>query len=301
MSAGQKRFRRNFVIATIFHVAIIGCVVLSENFLGGFGRPALASVALYTPADILGDMPKGEGYGRGAYKPPAEPSGANVIAGPSEHMAASDESTAPTPTKAALPKSDPNDIAIPKKGATKKPATETKATTAKKSATTTTANTKAKTTTGTAKGSSADDIKNRFAKALTAAEDGTPYGDGKKAGGGSGKGRIGSPNGSPDGVVGGVGQGSPNWRYFEHVHDVMYEAWGDTGAALDKKLMATVELRVAKDGTITDVSLRIPSGSKAMDDSVLSAARKVQRLDPPPDSLVRGEAAKITVDFQVEG
>jgi hypothetical protein len=38
-----------------------------------------------------------------------------------------------------------------------------------------------------------------------------------------------------------------------------------------------------------------------MDESVLTAARKVPRLDPPPDNLVRGTAANITVDFQVEG
>jgi TonB family protein len=62
-----------------------------------------------------------------------------------------------------------------------------------------------------------------------------------------------------------------------------------------------VQLRVARDGTITDVSLRFASGSKVMDASVLAAARKVQRLDPPPDNLVWGDVANITVDFQVEG
>jgi protein TonB len=289
MSAGQKRFRRNFVVATIVHVAIIASVVLWENFLGGFGRPALASVSLYTPADILGDMPKGEGYGRGNYKP-AEPAGANTIADPSEQMSPPDESRAPQP------KAD--DVLIPKKPTAKKPVKETKPVTAKKPATVATTK---KPNAGTTKGPSADDIKNRFAKALTAAEDGTPYGDGKKSGGGSGKRGIGSPNGSADGVVGGVGQGSANWKYFEHVHDVMYEAWGDTGAALDRKLVATVQLRVARDGTITEASLRIPSGNKVMDESVLAAARKVQRLDPPPDNLVRGDTASITVDFQVEG
>ena len=291
----NRRFRRNFVIATILHVAIITSVILWENFLGGFSRPAMASVSLYTPADILGDMPKGDGYGRGNYKP-AEPAGAQTIAGPSEQMIPADESHAPTP------KAD--DILIPKKAAPKKPVKQSKPVATKKPAATTAtaaASTKSKATTGTTKGASADDIRNRFAKALQATGDGTPYGDGKKAGGGSGKGRIGSPTGSPDGVVGGVGQGSANWKYFEHVHDVMYEAWEQPGSALDKRLIATVELRVARDGSITDVSLRIPSGNKVMDDSVLSAARKVQRLDPPPDNLVRGVTANITVDFQVEG
>jgi TonB family protein len=290
------RYKRNFVIATILHIAIIAGVVLWENFLGGFGRPALASVALYVPADILGDLPKGEGYGRGNYKPP-EPAGGDTSTGPSELL------TPPDETRAPQPKAEANDVLIPKKTTSKKLVTESKPAANAKPAITKKPGTvaKAKTTTGTGKGSSADDIKNRFAKALTAAEDGTPYGDGKKAGGGSGKGRIGSPTGSPDGVVGGVGQGSANWKYFEHVHDVMYEAWVQPGSALDRKLIATVQLLVARDGSITDVSLRIPSGNKVMDDSVLSAARKVQRLEPPPDNLVRGDAASITVDFQVEG
>jgi TonB family protein len=293
MSAQQKRYRRNFVIAVILHAAVMIAVIFGEHFFNAGSASAKPTVDMIIPAALLGEAPKGEGTGFGAYKPPAEPAGANNIAGPNAEMSPPDETVAP---KATLPKSDPNDIAIAKKNATKKPATKPVA-----DAKPTIASAKSKTTAGTSKAASADDIKNRFAKALQAAENGTPYGDGKKAGGGSGKGRVGSPNGTADGEIGGVGQGSPNWKYFEHVHDVMYEAWGETAASLDRKLVATVQLRVARDGTITDVSLRIASGSKTMDESVLSAARKVQRLDPPPDSLVRGDAASITVDFQVEG
>ncbi len=302
MSAQQQRYRRNFIIAVILHVAVMIGVIFGEHFLNAGSASAKPTVDMIIPAALLGESPKGTGTGFGAYKPPAEPAGANNIAEPNAEMSPPDETTAP---KATLPKSDPNEIAIPKKHATKKtvikPVANVKPTTAKKATSTTTTSAKSKTTASTSKAASADDIKNRFTKALQAVEDGTPYGDGKKAGGGSGKGRIGSPTGSPDGVVGGVGQGSPNWKYFEHVHDMMYEAWEQPGSALDRKLMATVQVRVARDGTITDVSLRIASGSKVMDESVLAAARKVQRLDPPPDNLVRGDVANITVDFQVEG
>src|SRR5438045_5482038 len=128
-----------------------------------------------------------------------------------------------TPHETHAPAPKPDQVPIPKKTAPKKPVKDARPVASKKPATT------AKPAASTAKGPSADDIKNRFAKALAAAEDGTPYGDGKKVGGGSGKGRIGSPNGSPDGVVGGVGQGTANWKYFEHVHDVMYEAWEQPG------------------------------------------------------------------------
>jgi TonB family protein len=210
-----------------------------------------------------------------------------------------------------LPKSDPNEIALPKKAATKKPTPQAKAppSNGKAAATSTKKSTDNKTvnkaTSVAAKGTgtgSAEEIRNRFAKVLAAAEGGTPYGDGQAAGGGSGKSnRIGSPNGSPDGVVGGVGQGSPFWQYYQHVHDRMYEAWEQPGQVLDKKLVATVLVRVARDGTITDVTLKSSSGNKLMDESALATARRVQHLEPPPDALVKDSTANIMVDFQVEG
>ena len=293
MSALEKRYRRNFIVAVVMHVTAIGGFVFFEQFLSNGGRPAMASVELFTPADILGDMPKGEGAGRGAYKAP-EPAGGEPAPAPSQFTATPDETPAPTPSKVSLP----GEIAVPKKNAPANTKTAAPPVVAKKPAVATTT-TKPKSTTG--KGTNTEDIKNRFAKALGSSAGGTSRGDGKTAGGGSGKGPIGSPTGAKDGIVGGVGQGSPNWRYFEHVHDVMYEAWSQSGTALDKKYVATVMLKIARDGSIVDASLRIPSGSKPMDDSVMSAVRKVPRLEPPPGDLLRGEFANVSVDFQVEG
>jgi TonB family protein len=81
----------------------------------------------------------------------------------------------------------------------------------------------------------------------------------------------------------------------------MYDAWSQSGSSLDKKLMTSVWLRIARDGSITDVSLKNSSGNRAMDESVLEAARKVLRLDPPPSGLIEGDTAKVSVEFQVEG
>jgi colicin import membrane protein len=224
----------------------------------------------------------------------------------------------PAPKAVPAPRSDPNDIAIPKKTTRKKETTEEKKkaesgktaataanaapTVPKKSATSKTA---AKTGSSAAKGSgmgSAEDIKNRFAKALAATEGGTPYGDGQTAGGGTGKSnRIGSPTGSADGVVGGVGQGSPYWQYYEHVHDKMYAAWEQPAELLQKGLTTTLRIRIAKDGSISDVELARSSGNKLLDESARAAANKVHLLEPPPEGLVKGSSAEITVDFQMEG
>jgi TonB family protein len=158
--------------------------------------------------------------------------------------------------------------------------------------------------TGTAKGASADDFRKRFANALGSSEGGSALGDGRPAGGGDGSkkyGRLGHPDGTADGVVGGLGKGSPNWQYFLHVHDRMYEAWEKPNELLDKNLRATVLLEIAADGTINEVRLKRSSGNKVMDETAMAAARRVPRLNPPPSSLLKGAEAPVTVDFELEG
>jgi hypothetical protein len=66
MNAADSRFRKNFIIASLLHVALIGGIIFWESVFSEAGRPVMASVDLYTPADILGDLPKGTGHGRGA-------------------------------------------------------------------------------------------------------------------------------------------------------------------------------------------------------------------------------------------
>jgi TonB family protein len=82
----------------------------------------------------------------------------------------------------------------------------------------------------------------------------------------------------------------------------MYEAWDQPGKAVDfdKKLVTTVLLRVARDGRIDGVRLAHSSGNQLMDDSVLSAAHRVPRLDPLPEGL-GGDFAEISVNFRLEG
>ena len=312
MTAPDTRYRRNFFIALLLHAGVIGGLIGFEYFLSdiGLARPSSEIIE----ADILGELPAGPGTGRGLYKAPEPPGPAPAApaampaAAPAQNLPADDEVAAPEPKAAAQPKAAPDEIAIPKKNVSKKPAPDAKAnpvaSTGKKpvAATNSAAKATAKTGTGTGHGSSAEEIKNRFAKALSSSANGTARGDGKAAGGGTGTtGKIGSPNGTADGVVGGIGQGTPNWQYFQHVHDVLYAAWDQPGTALDKRLVTTVALRIARDGSVADAAVKIGSGNKLMDESVLTAVRKVPHLEPPPAALVRGEFAVIAVNFQVEG
>ncbi len=70
MSALEKRFRRNFVLACVVHAVLIGGIILFEGVINSARSNAPTPVELITPADILGDLPKGEGQGRGNYAPP---------------------------------------------------------------------------------------------------------------------------------------------------------------------------------------------------------------------------------------
>jgi TonB family protein len=325
MSTIEKRFRRNFVVACLVHVAIIGGIVVFEGVFNNARSNVPATTELIIPADILGDLPTGAGMGRGNYAPPPpEPAGENAgpSAGPSEPAAKPEEPVAPK-VKAAPPEAkDSNEIAIPKKAVPK----ETKKaadTTAKKTVTTDktadklvdkstaapkkmVASAKSSAKAGSAGPAvSADTIRQRFASALSASEGGIPGGDNRAQGGGTGVskyGRLGSPDGSADGIAGGVGKGSQFWSYYMHVHDRMYEAWDQPGQAtsLDKKLVATLVLHVARDGRIEGVRLERSSGNKLLDDSALTAAHNVPRLDPLPDGL-GGEFADISVNFRLEG
>ena len=315
MNAPDLRYRRNFILALTLHAGVIGGLVAWEHFLSDVGLAQPNGEIIQ--ADILGELPAGDGPGRGLYKAPEPPGPAPAAQAPavaaSEPAAAQnspeDEAVAPAAKAVPQPKPAPDEIAVPKKNASKKPAAESKpATTASgKKPATTTAVTPAKTAkatagTGSGKGSSAEEIRNRFAKALGSSANGTPYGDGRAAGGGTSKsGKIGSPNGLAEGEVGGIGQGTPNARYLQHVHDVLYEAWEQPGSALDKRLITTIHLRIARDGSIAEASVKIGSGNKLMDESVLAAVRKVPRLEPPPAILVHGEYAVIPVNFSVEG
>jgi TonB family protein len=324
MSTIEKRFRRNFVVACIVHVAIIGGIVVFEGVFSNAHSNVPATTELIIPANILGDLPTGEGTGRGNYAPPpAEPAGESTGApsAPSEPAAKPAEPVAPKATTAPPEAKDPNDILIPKKTVSKevkKPVD----TTVKKTDTTdktadkpvdktaspkkTVASAKPSAKTGsTAPAVSADTIRQRFASALAASEGGTAGGDNRAAGGGTGVskyGRLGSPDGAADGIAGGVGKGSQFWSYYMHVHDRMYEAWDQPGQAnsLDKKLVTTIVLHVARDGRIEGVRLEHSSGNKLMDDSAVTAAHNVPRLDPLPEGL-GGDFAEISVNFRLEG
>jgi TonB family protein len=285
-------YGRNFIIAAVVHVVAIGGLVAWELFAPRLSHSTPTMVEVVVPADILGELPRGAGHGRGAYAPPAPAPPAPTHGMPTE---VPDETLAPAPRPVTPVRSAPDEISIPRKTATppKKTVTPPK--------TKTGSSTKVASATPNAT-STAQQIRDRFLKAAGTGEPGgTSRGNNRPAGGGTGVGPLGSPDGAANGVVDGSGAGSPHWEYYQHVHDRLYEAWEQPASVTDRQSAAVVLLKVGRDGRIEDVSIFRSSGNKLIDSSALAAARKVQLLEPPPAALVKGAQAPITVIFQVEG
>jgi TonB family protein len=99
---------------------------------------------------------------------------------------------------------------------------------------------------------------------------------------------------------GGTGTGSslnenPNEfaAYYHHIFEEMYGAW-QPPFGLDEGLVCQILIRVEKNGIISKVSLARTSGNKLMDESSLTAANAVKKLQPPPEDL----GQEITVNFR---
>ena len=210
MKQNPPSLRRNFVVASVAHLALVGFVAFWSGVVAPWRDRSAVEVELFVPADLLGDMPVGEGTGRGAYTPPKLGSPAEAsFAPPSEATLTPEEQVVP---KRSTPAPEPGEIAVPKKEVKKaapKKVEKTEKVVASASSGTSPSKSKSPSAsgktgtkgspTGSPSGVSESDIRNRFAKALRAEAGGTPYGDGRKAGGGEGKSSvIGSRDGSPD-------------------------------------------------------------------------------------------------------
>jgi TonB family protein len=120
--------------------------------------------------------------------------------------------------------------------------------------------------------------------------------------GGSTRGVSGRP-GYGKGLGSGTGSGgsdSPVAWYYAMVKQIMYEAWQQpSGLANAGNPVATVTIRVKRDGTISDWQMMRPSGNTLMDDSVKRAVQAVKRLKPLPPQFI-GPAQDITIQFELE-
>ena len=61
-----------------------------------------------------------------------------------------------------------------------------------------------------------------------------------------------------------------------------------------------MKVRIEKDGRISAAEIVKSSGNPLMDESVLSALKRVTRIDPPPEALATGGAYTVNINFELE-
>lgn len=71
------------------------------------------------------------------------------------------------------------------------------------------------------------------------------------------------------------------------IHDRFYSQWQQPSSIVKEgeKMSAVIKIRIEKDGHISSVSLAKSSGNAIMDESVMTAAKRVTQIDPLPAAI----------------
>ncbi len=114
---------------------------------------------------------------------------------------------------------------------------------------------------------------------------------------------TGAPGGA--GGAGGSGPGGPGsaeaGTYHGLIHDRFFSMWDQpTSIASTANFTTGLRIRIESDGRISDFKVVRSSGNVVMDESVLAAARRVAKIDPPPRGLLSGGAYEVTINFELE-
>ena len=314
--AVEKRvFRRNLIGVAVGHALILlalfivgmlrpkvkqeEVVWLNEGALGGGESAAIAEPESEPEPEIAEpEPPKPE-----MEKVIPEPTPPPEEKAPASEIVERKATPAPATPKPATPKP------TTPKPATPKPATP-KATPKAPPKATPKATPKSKATPAASpkpKAESSQKTKSETAK-KTAGTPGTAKKDGEKTGAAA-KGTATNPGATSGGTGEGTGKGKTGtgkdatsqfgW-YTEMLRDRYYSRW-DQPIGIGQDVIATVRLRILKDGTIAKHEIAKSSGNPQMDESVLTALEKVKQIDPLPAGLGNGEFFEINVNFKVGG
>ena len=112
--------------------------------------------------------------------------------------------------------------------------------------------------------------------------------------GGSGPGDSNGSTGGTNGVV------AAESNAFGHaLYQRLYRAWEQPTSvvATGAKYAALVRLRIEKDGRVSDFRMVQPSGNMLVDQSVQAVAARIDRVDAPPASILRGDHYDVNVNF----
>ncbi len=298
MNRQESAFRRNFFVVAAIH---LGALVAIWFFTHGqpsaprqdvtwLDGGALSALAKAEPQQSQleekeAPTPAPEPEETPASGPPKEAAPPSEIALPSTTPKPTPEET-PTPTPTPKPSPKPTPKATPK--STPKPSPKPTAKASPKKSTS--PKPKSSASPKTAKHSAEDDEKKGT---FLATKDGDESKQGTAVGTGGG-------NRGGAGHAGGGDKESDFGWYYSMIHDRFYSRWEQPTSIIssDQKFVATVKIRIEKDGRISNVSLANSSGNVVMDESVMAAAHRVTQIDPLPAGL-GGDSYEVKINFEL--
>lgn len=85
------------------------------------------------------------------------------------------------------------------------------------------------------------------------------------------------------------------------LHDRLHGEWVQpkTAAATGTKMSTLVQLRIEKDGRVSDFNIVRSSGNIVVDESVTAVAKRVTRVDPPPAALATAGHYDVRINFEL--
>ncbi|MFV0338024.1 MAG: TonB C-terminal domain-containing protein, partial [Chthoniobacterales bacterium] len=101
-----------------------------------------------------------------------------------------------------------------------------------------------------------------------------------------------------------TGEGKANeftW-YHELIHDRFYSQWTQPTSVMESNtsFICSVQIRIERDGRISNFKIIKNSGNIVMDESVSAIQDKVKRIDPLPDGLGSNGSYDIVINFELD-
>ena len=109
-------------------------------------------------------------------------------------------------------------------------------------------------------------------------------------------------NGASGSTAGTSGNASDFGWYGNMLHDRFYKEWVQptTVVASGAKFSALVKIRIEKDGRISDFKIVRSSGNVVVDESIEAVARRVTRVDSPPNELAKADHYDVNINFELK-
>jgi len=85
------------------------------------------------------------------------------------------------------------------------------------------------------------------------------------------------------------------------LHDRFFGEWVQprTALASGANMSTLVQLRIEKDGRVSDFTIVRSSGNVVVDESVAAVAARVPRVDPPPAGQAVGGHYDVKINFEL--